>query len=287
MSQLLLLGVLLCESPAFPVADADLGKALNEQKSVFLDTKGSRLWLKTHVARDTGLLEMFLCRTGTKEHESVVAIDSPAFTIHAGLLALGLEPGTPAQFDGKFVPPKGPELAITVHWTDSEGKKQSRPAAEWMRQVTQRWFIVECSEDLAAGVSFPKELDFRYIAEDNELLWFGPMTDENANTLKALSEKPAWASKIDELQKATQVDGFHEKWVFAGSGFWVDEETGDRRYLAESGNLVCVANFGDAMIDVATNSSSENASLLFEPWTGRVPAPGTPVLVEIRKASQR
>src|SRR5690606_30098842 len=36
-----------------------------------------------------------------------------------------------------------------------------------------------------------------------------------------------------------------EPWVFAGSGFWVDEATQRREYMAENGNLVCVSNFPD------------------------------------------
>lgn len=260
-----------------------LGRPLNEQKTVFLDTAGKRLWLKTVVARDTGILEMFLCKKGTKEHESVVAIDSPAFTIHAGLLALGLEPGSPAQFQPTFVPPQGPELDIVVHWTDADGKKRSRPAAEWMRRVTARWFTVKCDPELAATIDFPKELDFRYIKEDNELLWFGPLSKAMAGKLKALSTDDVWQTKIDQLRKATRNKPFKGSWVFAGSGFWIDEETNQRRYLAESGNLICVANFGDAMIDVDFRSPTDNDDLLFEPWTERIPQPGTAVLVEIRR----
>jgi hypothetical protein len=44
-------------------------------------------------------------------------------------------------------------------------------------------------------------------------------------------------------------------WVFAGSGFWVDETTGEKSYLAESGDFICVSNFPSAMLDLPVASS--------------------------------
>ena len=35
-------------------------------------------------------------------------------------------------------------------------------------------------------------------------------------------------------------------WVFAGSRFWTDEETGKQYYQAEGGDFICVSNFGTA-----------------------------------------
>lgn len=268
----------------YPIADSSLGKPLNENKTAFLDREGGRVWLKTRVARDAGVLEMLLCKTGTKEHESVVAVESPAFVIHAGLLALDLEPGQPAQFDPEFTPPQGPELAITCHWLDADGKKQSRPAAEWIRQVTHRWFATPLDPAIANGIEISRDLDLRYIEEDKELIWFGPMNEQMEAKLCQMSDRKEWKDAIRSLRKQTGSKPFQGRWIFAGSGYWVDEESGSRHYLAESGNLICVANFGDAMIDIDVQSSAENDSLLFEPWTERVPQPGTAVLLEIRPA---
>ena len=75
---------------------------------------------------------------------------------------------------------------------------------------------------------------------------------------------------------------FRSHWVFAGSGFTVDEQTGKQTYNAEHGDVICVANFPTSMIDVAVESSSSGeASVLFEPWTERVPPIGTEVTVEL------
>ncbi|MEO1498320.1 MAG: YdjY domain-containing protein [Planctomycetota bacterium] len=65
--------------------------------------------------------------------------------------------------------------------------------------------------------------------------------------------------------------------VFAGSLFRVDPQTGEQEYLADYGDLICVSNFGTAMLDVPAPSTQSNAGLLFEPFTERVPPLGTPV----------
>lgn len=65
--------------------------------------------------------------------------------------------------------------------------------------------------------------------------------------------------------------------VFAGSGFWVDEQTGQRRYLAEGGDFICVSNFPSATLDLPVESSQANSQLLFEAFTERIPPVGTTV----------
>jgi hypothetical protein len=66
-------------------------------------------------------------------------------------------------------------------------------------------------------------------------------------------------------------------WVFAGSGFWKDEETGKEYYRANGGELVCVSNFPTATLDLPIPSSDANDDLLFAPFTDRIPARGTKV----------
>jgi hypothetical protein len=68
-------------------------------------------------------------------------------------------------------------------------------------------------------------------------------------------------------------------WVFAGSGFWKDEETGQQRYQAEAGDLICVSNFPSATLDLPIESSMANDSLLFTALTENIPAKATRVRV--------
>src|SRR3954452_3764606 len=65
--------------------------------------------------------------------------------------------------------------------------------------------------------------------------------------------------------------------VFAGSGFWVDPDTGKKHYQAEGGDFVCVSNFGTAMLDIPVKSSQSNEELEFSAMTEKIPPLGTPV----------
>ena len=68
-------------------------------------------------------------------------------------------------------------------------------------------------------------------------------------------------------------------WVFAGSGFWTDEDTGKTHYMANSGDLICVSNFNTATMDLPVESSQANASLMFVAFTDRIPPRGTKIRV--------
>ncbi|MEZ6138038.1 MAG: YdjY domain-containing protein [Pirellulaceae bacterium] len=65
--------------------------------------------------------------------------------------------------------------------------------------------------------------------------------------------------------------------VFAGSQMWKDPDTGKERYLAESGDLICVSNFSTATLDVPMKSSQANSGLMFIANTDEIPEEETPV----------
>jgi hypothetical protein len=70
-------------------------------------------------------------------------------------------------------------------------------------------------------------------------------------------------------------------WVFAGSMFQPNPLEKDKPplYMANGGDVICVSNFGEAMLDLPINSSKNNAELEFEAFTERIPSVGTPVTV--------
>jgi len=68
-----------------------------------------------------------------------------------------------------------------------------------------------------------------------------------------------------------------QPWVFAGSRFWTDEETGRQYYQAEGGDFICVSNFSTAMLDIPVESSQSNEELEFEAFTEHIPPVRTPV----------
>lgn len=255
---------------------------LNRNRTVFLDKANNRLLLKSEIVLQEGILEMFLCRKNSKEHESIVSLDSQAYIVHTGLLALGAKPGGPAQFDPKYVPPKGQELKIFVTWTDKKGKNQRVDARSWMRYVTNKYFAHEMKE-LPADLKLPDETrsPMRYDSRTKELLWFGRMTKKQRDELLKRSADKRYHTAIEDLYKRTQFREMDAKFVFAGSGFIVDRETKKRRYLAEAGFVICVANFPGATIDVTAKSSADKGNELFEAWTERIPPLETEVTVEL------
>ena len=68
-----------------------------------------------------------------------------------------------------------------------------------------------------------------------------------------------------------------QPWVFAGSRFWTDEETGKQHYQGEGGDFICVSNFSTAVLDIPIESSQSNAELAFEAFAERIPPLGAPV----------
>lgn len=72
------------------------------------------------------------------------------------------------------------------------------------------------------------------------------------------------------------------RWVFAGSLFWKDPETGRQIYQAEGGDFICVSNFATAMLDVPVESTDANGGLFYEAFTERIPPLGTPVRLVLK-----
>jgi len=196
---------------------------LDEKGNVWLDNrdpKKRRVALKAKVVLREGVLEMLCCLKGTKEHESILAVDTKAYVIHTALVAAGAKPGTPVQFRPEYRPPTGQEVDVFLEWKGEEGKLERMRAQEWVR-------------DMATG--------------------------------KAMTSP----------------------WVFAGSGFYRDPTTGERYYLAEEGDLICVANFLSATLDLSARSSQSSGELMFEPFVERIPKVGTPVTIYLEPVVEK
>jgi hypothetical protein len=120
---------------AAPDAHPEL-RRLSKTDEIWLDIPGKRVVVGGKVALPEGVLEVFACPVLSKEHEAVVATNCSAKIVHAGLLAIGLEPGKAATFLPEYVPAQGSKVSVRVRWTDAEGKVQERPAREWVRNAT-------------------------------------------------------------------------------------------------------------------------------------------------------
>lgn len=187
-------------------------KPLSERGGLWMDPERKLVVVQGQIVLREGVLELFACPEGTKEHESVVAVKCKSFEVHTALLAAGLVPGKPVQFRPEYTPAEGPKVAVRVVWETKEGKQQVANAQDWIR-------------DTEKG---------------------GPMTQD---------------------------------WVFAGSRFWQDEQTGEEYYYADGGEMICVSNFSTAMLDLPIRSTQENTGLMFEALTAHIPPLGTRVYV--------
>lgn len=269
------------DARSIPVPDMSDAISLNPEETVLFDKMNGKLVLKTKVCLREGLLEMFLCPKQTKEHESILTIDSKAQVIHAGLLALGAKPGHPVKYKPEFQPPQGQQIEIYVSWTDEKGKKHRERAQKWIRHATQRYFNtpLQSLPSEVKLVSGDKELKYDYAS--GVLIFFGRMTPDEKKGFLSRSQNAEYQKAVEALFQLGQLRELEASFVFAGSGF---SKLSDGRevYQAEGGSLICVANFGDALLDINMASTASNDSgLLFEPWTERIPPLGTDVLVEL------
>lgn len=199
---------------------AELTK-LSKTGDVWFDKKRKAVVVDGQVCLREGMLEMFACPKGTKEHESVVSLNCKADEVHAGLLAAGAKPGKPVSFDPDYKAATGQIIDIYVLWKDEMGAKHQVRAQEWVKDA-----------------------------------------------------------KKDKVMS--------QDWVFAGSGFWKDEETGMEHYKANGGDLVCVSNFPTATLDLPIHSTNANDELMFVAYKDHVPPRGTKVrLVFIPRAEKQ
>jgi hypothetical protein len=190
-------------------------RRLSPEYDVWIDPKERAVLIDGQISLREGMLEMFACTRNTKEHESIVSANTKAQIVHAALLSLGAEPGSPVQFVPAYRPPTGTEVEVHLRWIDERGKEQRARAQDWVK-------------DIRRG--------------------------------KAMTQP----------------------FVFAGSSFWTDPETGRQYYQAEAGDFICVSNFSTAMLDIPVESSQANTELAFEAFTERIPPLGAPVRLVLK-----
>lgn len=88
----------------------------------------------------------------------------------------------------------------------------------------------------------------------------------------------AWI-KDEKLGKPLACD-----WVFAGSDLFRDPDSGRMIYAADDGDLITVANFASAILDLPVSSSADNQARSFVANTPHIPPLGTFVTMILRPA---
>lgn len=143
-------GVLSTDRPgaAGGATNAALQAALEKLKlpGVTINVQERCVDVEGSVCLHRGALELVACTKGTKEHESIVAIEAKPMHLHAALLLLGAKPGSPAtrqqlgdQAERWFeVPPSGGPVDVFLVLKDNEGKLVEHPISDFIAPSAKR-----------------------------------------------------------------------------------------------------------------------------------------------------
>ena len=93
--------------------------------SVQVDAQTKTMVVSGWVNQVSGAIELLACGPGGKTHESVFVLNCNPVDMQAGLLLLGLKPGTPSAGLGQG-PPNGTALDIWVDWLEGSKPKSLR-----------------------------------------------------------------------------------------------------------------------------------------------------------------
>ncbi|NNM29795.1 MAG: hypothetical protein HKO57_09740 [Akkermansiaceae bacterium] len=143
------------EAPAPPAAPGNVklpGITINIEEGA-VDVEGT-------VCLHAGMLEFVACTKGTKEHESIVAVDARPMHIHTALLLLGAQPGNPAmrrlleEDGGRWVeyPPRGGPVHVSLVFAGDDGKTVERPIGD---------FITRAADDIGGAPGAGEEVEDR------------------------------------------------------------------------------------------------------------------------------
>jgi len=111
---------------------------LAKEQDIWIHPKKKWVVLDGVVCLREGQLEMFACPKETKEHESIIAVNSQARFVHAALLAVGSRVGHPVKFEPKYEAATGTVVDIAVLWKDKKGQKQVMRAQDWVRSIRSK-----------------------------------------------------------------------------------------------------------------------------------------------------
>jgi hypothetical protein len=178
-------------------APSPAAKKVKIAKNVLLEIDGKkrRVLVDAYVCQQRAMLEHFLTRKRTKEHEAVVAADVDARTIHAALVAAAAEPGSPVRYR-PYKPAHGTRIKVFVRYKDESDKVVTVPAQTWVRHAKTKKDL-EYEWVFAGSLLIPdplRKVPPYYAANDGDLICV-------SNFDTAMLDLPVASSKDnDELE---------------------------------------------------------------------------------------
>ena len=131
------------EPPSPLVDNPDSLERLHPFYPVWIDRDRKSVVMVGEVCQTRVPLELFACLRGSKEHESIVVVDTKAYVVHAGLLATGAESGSPVRFVPEFAPASGTEIEVTVIWEDQRGRRRRVRGQDWVQDIASRYAMFD------------------------------------------------------------------------------------------------------------------------------------------------
>jgi hypothetical protein len=156
-------------------------RPLNKEKTLYLETLESgekRVLFTAEVCLREGVLEVFVCKKQTKEHEAILRTDIDARFLHAALLAAGAKNGKPVQWlnpkteEPEYKPASGQTIRVSVHYTKG-GKAFTHPAQDWIldkhtkKTMAHDW--VFAGSRFVKNPDRPNDPDY-YLANNGEVI---------------------------------------------------------------------------------------------------------------------
>lgn len=152
------------------------------------------------ICLEKGMLELVACTRGTKEHESIVAIDARPMHVHTALLLLGAEAGSPAMRrrstdeDKRWidVPPSGSNVDVLLVFPDNAGKLVEHPISEFIkRSSVEDGEVRDANAEKRAETKFPTHT---FLFAGSHLVDDGPvprprkyLSDESGNVISIVT----------------------------------------------------------------------------------------------------
>jgi hypothetical protein len=157
-------------------------KPLNREKTIFLEETADgkrRVHVLAEVCQRNVMLEVFLCKYDTKEHEAILHANIDARLIHATLIVAGAKPGSTVKFSPKYTPATGDVIKISLTYY-KDGQLMTKPAQSWVYNVMTK---KEMEHDWVFAGSrlfkFPDEPDRQpfYCANNGEVIAISNFSD--------------------------------------------------------------------------------------------------------------
>jgi hypothetical protein len=137
--------------------------------SVRVDAGTKTMMISGWVNQVSGAIELLACGPGGKTHESAFVLDCNPVDMQAGLLLLGLKPGTPSKGLGQG-PPNGPALDIWVDWLEGSSSRSLRAESFVVNVENNREPLPETPWTFTGSVV--EEGEFKALAEESLIVTY-------------------------------------------------------------------------------------------------------------------